>query len=318
MRRKSGLNYLQNCFVLISRATFLAVLSISVAAPFYQRNPTLAHPLAKASSKPDELGWVFVVRFKSMGIVIVRLSSLGIKWESQIADAVGNLTTKEIVLYNDESRKYCAMTAAELESDIRYAAEFDKRREEHSGWQFYDWKKIGTEKIFGLKSNVYERRRVKHGIKTIVDRLWMMDDSRFDKYKESAGRIVEFASRTKLPEAGLPLRRIATVALAHPPKSRPEPLSGSREDALAELVGLPPSEKGKSSAVENSLKLPKENKAQLPPYMKGGNSYVEYDIVSVSREKLNPERFKLPKNYKQVKNYAEVLGLGAIDGSLNY
>jgi hypothetical protein len=326
MRRKSGPNYLQNSFVLFWHVSFLAILSVSLAAPFYPCNLALAHPLAKASSKPDELGWVFVVRFKSMGIVIVRLSSLGIKWESQIADAIGNLTNKEIVVYNDASHRYCNMTVSDLESDIRYTAEFEKRRQTNSGWIFYDWKKVGTEKLFGLKSSIYERRRVKHGNKIIVDKLWLVEDTRFDKYRESAGRIIEFASRSKLPELGLPLRRISTVSFAHQPKFRTEPQPGPGEDALAELVGIPKAaEKDRSPAVEksHSPRLPKEIKAQSAPFLKEpGNTYVEFDIVSVSREKVDPARFQMPKNYtknyKQVKNYMEVLGLGSVDGSLSY
>ena len=100
--------------MLFSHVTFLAILSASLGAQLYLCNLALAHPLAKVSSKPDELGWVFVVRFKSMGIVIVRLSSLGIKWESQIADAIGNLTNREIILYNDASHKYSRLTAPAL------------------------------------------------------------------------------------------------------------------------------------------------------------------------------------------------------------
>jgi hypothetical protein len=255
---------------------------------------------------------------KVLGMVVIRLSPLGIKWETQIADALANPSTREVTLYNDQSRKYCVTGAGEMAQQMKESSQIEKRTDEKHGWKFGEWKKVGTDKILGLKANVYERKRTIPGIRAIVDKLWILDDPRLAQFKQSAGDTSAVASRTKLPESGLPLKRTSTTinlrapAGAHVTNSQP----ATPENPL-ELLGPAPDEKGTPSKSNRQAEAAKpSSKAASKPSI--CNPEVDFLMVSVTREKTDPERYKLPKNYTRVKNYSDVLEMGGLDGTLNF
>jgi len=270
------------------------------------------------ASKTDD-SWVFVCRMKDMGLVIMRLSPLGVKWESQLADGLGDTKTREVRVFSDQTKKYCVQTSDDLASQVARSSELAKRASESRGWKFENWKKIGTDSVLGFRCNVYERHRLRKGIVNIIDKIWILDDPRLAEYKEVAGDILALASRTRLPEKGLPIRKTAHyVDLTHHATAQPavtvklEP----GEDPLS-ILGPPPDQDNRSN--HSTAKPVKVNKppakskqlAEMEPD-------VEFTLISANREKTDPSRFKFPKGYTRVKNFSDVLELGGLDGVLSY
>jgi hypothetical protein len=284
------------------------VLSVAFACFWYASSGTAASPAPPANAGKLQDSWVFVCRLKNMGLVIVHLSPFGlIKWETQLADAVGDIKKREIVVFNDQSKRYCTQESKELAAQVARSAELEKHASERRGWKFGEWKKIGTDSIQGFKCIVYERKLLRPGITSRTDKIWIMADSRFAQYKEIAGDILALASRTRLPEHGLPIKRTNDFTDLRPhtalpaTKMKQEPV----DDPLA-LLGPPPDQ-----GAHAKVSKPSKPSEQM-------DSNVEYTLLSAHKEKTDPNRFKIPTGYTRVKNYIDVLGLGGLDGALSY
>jgi hypothetical protein len=247
-----------------------------------------------------------------MGTIVMRLSPLGIKWESQIADAIANPITREVTVYNEQSRKYCVSGAADMERRANKFAELDKRADEKRGWKYGEWKKIGKDKVLGYSCKVFERLRTVPGIILTSEKVWLLDDPRMAEYQEMAGPTSALVSRTRFPESGMPLKRtsLSTDLRARArSKAAPQaqPTKAEPEGDLLELSGPSPDLAAKGAPKPSAQKAIKPN-VQKP--------VIEYIVVSVTKEKTDPSRYKIPKNFTRVQNYTDVLEMGGLDGTL--
>jgi hypothetical protein len=251
--------------------------------------------------------------------MIIRLSPLGIKWETQMADGFDDLQKRELIIYNDQTRRYCLKTAADVSGQAESSSVLERHAAESRGWKFTEWKKAGTDKIIGFKANVYTRTRTKPGAIRFDDKIWISCDPRLERYRGGAGDILSLASRTKLPETGLPLRRQAVMTdLRHYAEHIvPVPKEKSGEDPLA-LLGPPPGESDRPSVSKSTTSTP----SKVHPKIKRDDNElgegVEYSVVHATMEKTDPSRFTAPKGYTRVKNLSDVLDLGGLDGTLSF
>ena len=284
-----------------------------------------AAPAPPARPAKIEDSWVFVSRLRDMGLIIIRLSPIGIKWETQMADAVGDLKTHELTVYNDQTRKYCVQSATDLAAQVQRTAELERHASERRGWKFSEWKKVGTDTILGFKTNVYARTRTRGGFYRLDDKIWILADPRLEQYKGLAGDILALASRTRLPEPGLPCKRTCVTTDLRPHAAHFEPTKlkfEPGEDPLA-LLGPPPGEADRSNASKitkpsKPVKADKSSSKSAAKHPDETDPTVEFSVVSFTREKADPSRFKLPKGYTRVKNVSDVLELGGLDGTLSY
>jgi len=267
--------------------------------------------------REEKNAWVFTLRSRDIGIIILHLSSGSTKFESQLVSALGSSKSDEIRIYSDETKKYCVMSKEKSAAVIKTYSKLDELGDEKLGYHFTPWKRVGTETKFGLRVVIYEQIKTAPKRPRILKRCWIVDDRRFLPFTKDAYALASITTRNSFPVVGI-LLKTSREFVSDKPVTKLKQTTPTQAQTERPMVGSPNSDLAQLALLGDLSRPPEQlrNPAPLPQTAPRLRPIVLFDTVSVKQEKVKPEIFVLPKGYKRVESLAEVIDFGGIDGRL--